>query len=128
MRYSWSLLSIASDLVLYLLWDGHQTVFNREADDLANGRVQAFDPAVEVKFKPRELSWHILYEVTWARWCYFIVFRGASGIRMLRQWSGCVSARVLGTRCGWVSMHFLSDVAPRVAQYVVHEVGTVWLW
>ena len=34
--------------------------FNREADDLANGRVHAFDPALEVKFDPRDLGWHIL--------------------------------------------------------------------
>ena len=34
--------------------------FNREADDLANGRVHAFDPAIEVKLDPRDLDWHIL--------------------------------------------------------------------
>ena len=41
-------------------------------------------------------------EVSWARWCYFIVIGGASDIRMFRHWSGCVSETVLGTRCGWV--------------------------
>ena len=38
-------------------------LFNREADDLANGRTQAFSPSLEVKMNPSELQWHILPQV-----------------------------------------------------------------
>ena len=36
---------------------------NREADDLANGRTEAFSPALEVKLQPDELQWHELPQV-----------------------------------------------------------------
>ena len=36
---------------------------NREADDLANGRTEAFSPALEVKLEPDKLHWHVLLHV-----------------------------------------------------------------
>ena len=47
-----------SRIVLVVGWTPRQ--FNREADDLANGRTQAFDPELEVKMNPEDLDWFIL--------------------------------------------------------------------
>ena len=36
---------------------------HRGADDLANGRTEAFSPALEVKLEPDKLHWHVLPQV-----------------------------------------------------------------
>ena len=37
--------------------------FNREPDDLTNGRTQASSPALEVKLNPDDIQWHVLPQV-----------------------------------------------------------------
>ena len=36
--------------------------FNRESDNLANGITEGFNPALELKIRPEEISWEILPE------------------------------------------------------------------
>ena len=38
-------------------------LLNREADDLANGRTDAFLPALEVELDPGQLQWYVLPRV-----------------------------------------------------------------
>ena len=48
--------------------------FNRESDNLANGITEGFNPALEIKIRPEEITWEILPEALEggreAEWAY----------------------------------------------------------